>query len=1104
VKFDNSLLLFQHLLRLDENKMLENLPAFIQEDDKLYSETSSLIDAHYKNQKNTQFNALIGGQADSLVENNRIFSLEGTQVGLYKLTRKLGHGGMGAVYLGERNDGQLEHKVAIKFVYPSIATLAGENFLQKEAQHLANLDHTNIAKLHTIDATENGMPYMVMEYVDGLPIDSFCDQNNLDLKARLKLFQKVCNAVHEAHQNMVIHADIKPSNILVDKQGEPKLMDFGIARYQSHSSEPADDLPSSRSFLAASRGYASPEQINGESITTSSDVYSLGKVLRICTSQTEKSSEIDAIIKCACSISPNERFDTAHSLSASISDFLSVRPLLWYRSDPIYKYTKWLKRAPVSAISSIFLPALLLFIGITLSLQNNQLIAANQKNQNILNFYENILSATSPSLAKSENLSAADLLKYGTELIGKEHINDPITKTHILITLANSLLNLGLIIDAENVISDLDYITVEGQLIKAKIAFMLGRHDQAVALIQSEDNNLTRQIDALLILAKISAHQDNQALTQQWLVQAKLLGGNSEQQFKRLKVALEIAIKFGSDEVRSLLSELQALDNSDITQVWYKAFLAQQYIIEAQLEEANIEMHDAIVLAEKIYHNTQPDLASLYGLAFNVAINNDDQRPAERFLNKQMGIYRQLLPNYQNELLNLYLQQFNLYFSAHEFALARTYNTFGVQLCGESKSDVCQLFLEQEIKMAFRLSDYKSVIEAVEQWKIMEGENTPFNILCLTAKSYLALNDDKFENALSKLTNFKKNSHENAEYVNILVISGRAQQALSEFKASTGRHFLDEELLAYTNAYFSIGDKEKASDLLNTIDQSKLSIEQQHTAFELSHDNSSTFSSNSSQKTKFTYQLPSGYQLLKSRRVHAVTSPSAGDNLTIGEKHWITWQANKMPGEKVAIFINGKNNFDTKGFSTWQQIQSIKWKLASQDNANVGELKIDPYHFMANGRHSYKVLIVTDLGYWAISGGLFSIVSGVSINNGLEHHIKQTLLVDSMITPKEYQVYRIGETDTIEWNNDLLGGKQVSIYVLHDDSSNIGNKLYADSEVIIKRRWYNIVINAPNTGEYLLDPSQFNGQGNAYKILIIADNGKWSVSNERFTVVNPH
>tara|TARA_R110002167_G_scaffold178893_4_gene378677 strand:- start:3360 stop:6665 length:3306 start_codon:yes stop_codon:yes gene_type:complete len=1101
VKFDNSLLLFQHLLRLDEDNMLENLPAFIQVDDKLYRETSSLIDAHYKNQENTQFKALIGWQADSLVENNRIFNLEGTQVGLYKLTRKLGHGGMGAVYLGERNDGQLEHKVAIKFVYPSIAALAGVNFLQKEAQHLANLDHTNIAKLHTIDATENGMPYMVMEYVDGLPIDSFCDQNNLDLKARLKLFKKVCNAVHEAHQNMVIHADIKPSNILVDKQGEPKLMDFGIARYQSHTSEPADDLPSAQSFLAASRGYASPEQINGESITTSSDVYSLGKVLRICVSHTEKNSEIDAIIKCACSTSPNERFDTAHSLSVSISDFLSIRPLLWYRSDPIYKYRKWLKRAPVSAISSVFLPTLLLFIGITLSLQNNQLIAANQKSQNILKFYENILSATSPSLAKSENLSAADLLKYGAELIHEERINDPVTKTHLLITLANSLLNLGLIIDAENVISDLDNITIEGQLIKAKIAFMLGRHEQAIALIQSEDNNLMHQLDALLILAKISAHQANQTLTQQWLSQAKLLGGTSEQQFERLKVALEIAIKSGSDEVRSLLSELKALDNSDITQVWYKAFLAQQYITEAQLEEANIEMHDAIVMAEKIYHNTQPDLASLYGLAFNVTVNNDDQRPAESFLNKQEEIYRQLLPNYQNELLNLYLQQFNLYFAAHEFALARTYNTFGVQLCGDSKSDVCELFLEQEIEMAFRLSDYKSVIEAVEQRETIEDENATFNILSLTAKSYLALNDDKFENALSKLTNFKKNSQENVEYVNILVISGRAQQAVSEFEASTARHFRDEELLAYTNAYFSIGDKEKASELLNTIDQTKLSIEQQHTVFELSHDNSSTYSS---KKTKFTYQLPSGYQLFKSRRVHAVTSPSAGDNLTIGKKHSITWQANKMPGEKVAIFINGKNNFDTKGFSTWQQIQNINWKLASQDNANVGELKIDPYHFMANGRHSFKVLIVTDLGYWAISDGFFSIASGVSINNGLEHYIKQSLLVDSMITPKEYQVYRIGEIDTIEWNNDLLGGKQVSIYVLHDDASNIGNKLYANSEVIIKRRWYNIVINAPNTGGYLLDPSQFNGQGNAYKILIIADNGKWSVSNERFTVVNPH
>lgn len=1101
MKFDNSLLLFQHLLRLDEDNMLENLPAFIQEDDKLYSETFSLIDAHYKNQKNTEFKALIGGQADSLVEDNCIFNLEGAQVGLYKLTIKLGQGGMGAVYLGERNDGQLKHKVAIKFVYPSIVALAGENFLQKEAQHLANLDHINIAKLHTIDSTENGMPYMVMEYVDGLPIDIFCDQNNLDLKARLRLIQKVCNAVHAAHQNMVIHADIKPSNILVDKQGEPKLMDFGIARYQNHSCESADDHQSAQSFLAASRGYASPEQINGESITTSSDIYSLGKVLRICVSQTEKNSEIDAIIKCACSISPNARFDTVRTLSLAISDFLNVKPLLWYRSDPIYKYSKWLKRAPVSAISSIFLPTLFLFIGITLSLKNNQLIAANQKSINILKFYENILSATSPSLAKSENLSAADLLKYGAEVIGKEHINDPATKTHLLVTLANSLLNLGLVKDAQNIVSNMDINFTGGQLIKAKIAFLMGRHDEAINLIQSKNNHLTQQLDALLILAKISAQQENHALTLEWLTQAKALGGSKEDQFKRIKVALTIAIKSNPDVVKVLLSELKSLDNSDLTSLWYKAFLAQQYIAKGQEQKAGLAMQQAIVVAEKIYHNTHPDLAYLYDLAFNVAINSNDQRPAPGYLNKQVKIYRQLQPNYQNELLNVYLKQYNLHLSDNELALARTYNTLGVQLCGKAKSDFCQLFLKQKIEIAFRLNDHKSVIEAAEKWVALEGDNTTFDILSLMSKSYLALNSNQFEQALKKLSNLKKSSKENAEYINILVISGRAEEAVAGFNVATELQVSDEELLAYTNAYLSIGNKQKASKLLEKIDKSKLSAEHQNTVFEMNQDSSSAYSS---KKTKFIYQLQSGYQLFKSRRVKAIISPGAEDILTIGKKHPIIWQANKMPGEKIAIFINSNNNYDTDGFSSWQQIQSVRWKLVSQDNENLGELNLDPYHFMANGRQSFKVLIVTDLGYWAISDGLFSIASGVSINNGLEHYIEQTLLVDTMIKPQAYQVYNIGEKDTIEWNKELLTGSRVSIYVLHDDASNIGNKLYADSEVIVKRRWYNVVINAANTGIYSLDPAQFYGQGSNYKILIIADNGKWSVSDERFTVVNPH
>jgi serine/threonine protein kinase len=1104
VKFDNSLALFQHLLSIDEDKMLENLPSFTQKGDTLYSEVTSLIDAHYKNKENTEFKALIGKQAERLVDDENIHNLVGEQVGTYKLSQKLGHGGMGAVYLGERNDGQLQQKVAIKFVYPSIVAIAGSDFLKREAQHLANLDHPNIAKIFTIDMTQEGLPFIVMEYIDGLPIDQYCEQNNLGLKARLRLCQKVCSAVHEAHQNMVIHADIKPSNILVDKQGEPKLMDFGIAQHVSHSSGAEDSLSSSPTFLAASRGYASPEHINGGSLTTSSDVYSLGQVLSICVSKIERNKEIDAIIKCACSTTPNERFDTVRTLSASIGDFLNVWPLLWYKHDPVYKYSKWLKRAPVSAISSVFLPALLIFIGVILTLKNNELLAANQKSQGILKYYENILSATSPSLSNSQNLSAADLLKYGAELIHEERINDPSTKAHLLITLANSLLNLGLIRDAQNIVSNMDVNIEAGQLIKAKTAYLLGSHDEAIHLIQSENNNLTQHLDALLILAKISDQRETHALTLEWLKQAKTLGGSAEAQFKRIKVALEIAIKSNPDEVNILLNELNelnALDNSDITQVWYQAFLAQQYIADVQPEKAGLAMEQATVMAEKIYHNAHPDLAYLYDLAFNVAINTDDQRSAPSFLNKQVNIYRQLQPNYQNELLNLYLKQFNLHLSDNELALARTYNTLGVKLCGDSESADCRLFLKQKIEIAFRLNDHRSVIEAVEKWEVLATNNMTFDILSLISKSYLALNSSQFEPALRKLSNLIKNSQENAEYINILVISGRAEEAVSAFNAAAELQVSDAELLAYTNAFLSIDNKQKASELLKKIDKSKLSVEEQQTVFKLFQDNSLAYTS---KKTKFTYQLQSGYQLLKSRRVTAITSPTSGDILAIGKKHPITWQVNKLPGEKVAIFINAMNNFDTEGFSSWEQIQNIRWKLVSQYQENLGELKLDPYHFMANGRQSFKVLVVTELGYWAISDGLFSIASGVSINNGLEHYIEQSLLVDSITKPQAYQVYNIGEKDTIEWNNELIGGSRVAIYILHDDSTNIGNKLYADTEVIINRRWYNVVINAPNTGVYSLDPAQFYGQGNNYKILIIADNGKWAVSDERFTVVNPH
>jgi serine/threonine-protein kinase len=205
--------------------------------------------------------------------------IAGRHVGSYQLIREIGRGGMGTVYLAQRADEEYEKLVAIKVVRRGMDTEDILRRFRNERQILASLDHPNIARLLDGGTTEDGLPYLVMEYVEGTRVTDYCDEHRLTTNERLKLFRAICAAVQHAHQNLVVHRDLKPSNILITPEGTPKLLDFGIAKV----------LDAGPSALAASHtltelrvftpDYASPEQVRGENLTTSSDVYSLGVVL---------------------------------------------------------------------------------------------------------------------------------------------------------------------------------------------------------------------------------------------------------------------------------------------------------------------------------------------------------------------------------------------------------------------------------------------------------------------------------------------------------------------------------------------------------------------------------------------------------------------------------------------------------------------------------------------------------------------------------------------------------------------------------------------------------------------------------------------------------
>jgi serine/threonine protein kinase/tetratricopeptide (TPR) repeat protein len=330
-------------------------------------------------------------------------SMVGRRIGPYQLLHSIGKGGMGSVYAAARADQEYKKIVAIKLVTSGMGTEDMLRRFRNERQVLAGLDHPCIARLLDGGSTEDGLPYLVMEFVEGLPIDRYCESHHLSLTERLKLFQKVCSAVQYAHQNLVVHRDIKPSNILIGTNGEPKLLDFGIARLMTAEFS-AEDIELSRGEAQPmTLRYASPEQVRDEPITTESDIYSMGVllyelvagahpfqdaltgrkeieqailtrepeipsavVLRRARTQSKNkklhresvklarhlSGEIDPVLMTALAKEPRGRYPSAESFSMDITRYLNGFPVSPRRDEVAYRARKSIRRHRLSFIAA--------------------------------------------------------------------------------------------------------------------------------------------------------------------------------------------------------------------------------------------------------------------------------------------------------------------------------------------------------------------------------------------------------------------------------------------------------------------------------------------------------------------------------------------------------------------------------------------------------------------------------------------------------------------------------------------------------------------------------------------------------------------------------
>jgi len=337
--------------------------------------------------------ALVQQEAEDFFESK---ALVGERLGNYRVLREIGRGGMGAVYLATRDDDEYRNEVAIKVVKRGMDTVEVLTRFRYERQILANLAHPYIARLFDGGSTQDGVPFFVMEYIEGRPIHAFCQANGLDFDQRCRLFLCVLEAVAYAHRNLVVHRDLKPSNILVTADGTPKLLDFGVAKLLG--GDAGADQTLTASVRPYTPNYASPEQVRGIAVTTSTDIYSLGAVLyelltqqraqpidvltpaaierQVCDVEVVRPSsvakdlpsDLDNIVLMAMRKEPERRYQSAAQFAEDIQRYLDGRPVIARQDSPAYRARKFIQRNALEvAMAAIVVVSLVAGIVVSLA-----------------------------------------------------------------------------------------------------------------------------------------------------------------------------------------------------------------------------------------------------------------------------------------------------------------------------------------------------------------------------------------------------------------------------------------------------------------------------------------------------------------------------------------------------------------------------------------------------------------------------------------------------------------------------------------------------------------------------------------------------------------
>jgi serine/threonine-protein kinase len=408
----------------------------------------------------------------------------GERVGAYQLVRELGHGGMGTVYLADRVDEQYRASVAIKLVRGPLSAPELARRLRAERQILASLIHPNIATLLDGGTAADGTPYLVMEYVDGESIEEWCDHKGLGLAERIAMFLRVCSAVQFAHQQLVVHQDIKPSNILVTADGIPKLLDFGIAKSLAPDSGPDATL----TLRLMTPAYAAPEQVRGERVTVATDIYALGGVLyrllagrvpidvsgaspiemerRICEENPAAPSaaaagpavawrrmlrgDLDTIILEALRKEPERRYASVEQLAGDLRRYEAGLPVIARPDTLRYRGAKFVRRHRAGLLLTTIIALLTTLYAVRLAHERDHARVEAEKAAQVSTFLQDMFRVADPGRSHGQEVTARELLDRGAEQVARELDDQPAVQSALMQVIGEVYERLGLYTQARD------------------------------------------------------------------------------------------------------------------------------------------------------------------------------------------------------------------------------------------------------------------------------------------------------------------------------------------------------------------------------------------------------------------------------------------------------------------------------------------------------------------------------------------------------------------------------------------------------------------------------------------------------------------------------